>query len=157
MASYIGMLSLILAGCSENKKSPYMEAPLAKTEKKELTIHGDTRQDNYFWLNQRESPEVISYLEAENAYTKSMMAHTDAFQEKLFKEITGRIKQTDISVPYLENGYYYYTRYEDGKEYPIYCRKKGNIDMPEEIMLNVNQMAEGHAFYDIGNLQVSRR
>jgi len=132
-----------------------MEAPLAKIEKKELTMHGNTRVDNYFWLNQRENPEVIAYLEAENAYTKSMMGHTDAFQEKLFNEIVGRIKQTDISVPYLENGYYYYTRYEEGKEYPVYCRKKGNPDASEEIMLDVNKMAEGFAFYDIGSFQVS--
>jgi oligopeptidase B len=132
-----------------------MEAPIAKIEKKELTIHGDTRKDNYYWLNQRENPEVIAYLEAENAYTKAMMSHTDAFQDKLFKEITGRIKQTDISVPYLENGYYYYTRYEEGKEYPVYCRKKGNLEANEEIMLDVNLMATGYSFFDIGSFQVS--
>ncbi len=85
------IISLNFAACSENQKSPGMEAPLAKIEKKELTIHGDTRLDNYFWLNQRENPEVVAYLEAENAYTKSMMSHTEAFQEKLFNEIVGRI------------------------------------------------------------------
>ena len=132
-----------------------MEAPLAKIEKKELIMHGDTRQDNYYWLNQREDTGVISYLEAENAYTKSMMSHTDAFQEKLFNEIVGRIKQNDISVPYLENGYYYYTRYEEGKEYPLYCRKKGNLEAAEEMMLDVNRMAEGYAYYEIGSFQVS--
>jgi oligopeptidase B len=149
------MISLIFAGCSENKKSPGMAAPIAKIEKKELIKHGDIRKDNYFWLNQRENPEVVAYLEAENAYTKSMMSHTDAFQGKLFKEIVGRIKQTDSSVPQLENGYYYYTRYEEGKEYPLYCRKKGNLDAPEEIMLDVNQLARGHSYYEIGSYQVS--
>ena len=132
-----------------------MEAPVAKIEVKQLTIHNHTRQDDYFWLNQRENPEVIAYLEAENAYTKSMMAHTDALQEKLFIEITGRIKQTDISAPYRENGYYYYTRYEEGKEYPVYCRKRGSLEAMEEILLDVNQLAEGHSFYDIASLQVS--
>jgi oligopeptidase B len=151
----IGIIGLTFTACSENQKSPGMAAPLAKIEKKELTIHGDTRQDNYFWLNQRENPEVIAYLEAENAYTKSMMSHTDAFQEKLFNEIVGRIEQTDISVPYLENGYYYYSRFEEGKEYPVYCRKKGNPDAAEEIMLDVNQMAEGYSYYEIGGFQVS--
>lgn len=132
-----------------------MEAPKAKIEPKQLTIHGDTRTDNYYWLNQRENPEVIAYLEAENAFTKGMMAHTEGLQEKLFSEIVGRIKQTDISVPYLDNGYYYYTRYEEGKEYPLYCRKKGSLDAPEEIMLNVNEMAEGFPYYAVGGLEIS--
>ena len=154
-ALIISIISLYIIACSENQKPPSMATPVAKTEKKELTIHGNTRQDNYYWLNQRDNPEVIAYLEAENAYTKTMLSHTDAFQEKLFNEIVGRIKQTDISVPYPENGYYYYTRYEEGKEYPLYCRKKGNLDAPEEIMLDVNKMAEGYSFYDVGGIQVS--
>lgn len=132
-----------------------MEAPIAKIEKKELTAHGHTRQDNYYWLNQRENPEVIACLEAENAYTKAMLSHTDAFRENLYNEMVGRIMQTDISVPYLENGYYYYTRYEEGKEYPLYCRKKESLDAAEEIMLDGNQMAEGYSYFDIGGFQVS--
>jgi oligopeptidase B len=151
----ISIAGLIYSGCSENQKSPVMVAPIAKIQKKELMSNGDTRQDNYFWLNQRENPEVVAYLEAENAYTKAMMSHTDAFREKLFNEIVGRIPQTDISVPYLENGYFYYTRFEDGKEYPLYCRKKGTLDASEEIMLDVNQMAKGHSYYAIGSFQVS--
>jgi oligopeptidase B len=132
-----------------------MEAPIARIDRKELTIHGDTRVDNYYWLNQRENPEVKAYLDAENSYTKAMMGHTEALQDKLFKEITGRIKQTDISVPYPENGYYYYVRFEEGKEYPVYCRKKGNPDATEEVMLDVNKMAEGHPFMDVAGVQVS--
>ena len=100
------------------KTSTSMEAPVAAKKPKELTIHGDTRVDNYYWLKEREDPEVIAYLEAENAYRESVMKGTDGFQKDLFDEIVGRIKQTDESVPYKDNGYYYYSRYEEGKEYP---------------------------------------
>jgi oligopeptidase B len=149
------VMIMILSGCSEPKKSVVMNAPLAKIEKKELTAHGNTRVDNYYWLNQRENPEVIAYLEAENAYTKGMMSHTDILQENLFNEMVGRIKQTDVSVPGLDNGYYYYTRYEEGKEYPVYCRKKGSLDAAEEVFLDVNQLAEGYSYFDVGSFQVS--
>lgn len=132
-----------------------MQAPVANANPMELTHHGVTRVDPYYWLNERENPEVIAYLEAENAYTKAMMAHTDALQEKLFKEIVGRIKQTDMSVPYLENGYYYYTRFEEGWEYPLYCRKKGSLDAEEQVMLDVNRLAEGYSYYQVGGLRVS--
>ena len=90
--------------------------PKAKKVKKELTAHGHTRVDNYYWLNDREDLEVISYLDEENAYTETVLKHTEEFQESLFDEIVGRIKQTDESVPYKRNGYFYYTRYEEGKE-----------------------------------------
>lgn len=136
-------------------QSTQVKAPDAKKIKKELTIHNDTRIDNYYWLNDREDSEVIAYLEAENAYTKAILKHTEAFQEKIFDEMVGRIKQTDQSVPYISNGYYYYTRYEEGKEYPIYCRKKGSLDESEEIMLNVNEMAEGFSYYQVGGWDVS--
>ncbi len=132
-----------------------MDAPKASIRKKELTLHGHTRQDDYYWLNERENPDVIAYLEAENAYTKAMMGHTEAFQEKLFNEMVARIKQTDISVPCLDNGYYYYTRFEEGKEYPVYCRKKGGLDAEEEIILDVNEMAHGYAYFDVGSYRVS--
>ena len=141
--------------CNQPSKPALMKAPIAKLEPKELTIHGNTRTDNYYWLNQRENPEVIRYLEEENAYTKSMMAHTDSLQGKLYNEIVGRIKQTDMSVPYLENGYYYYTRYEEGKEYPIYCRKKGSLEALEETMLDVNKLAAGQRFCQVAGLEVS--
>jgi oligopeptidase B len=132
-----------------------MEAPFAKIKQKELTMHDDVRLDNYYWLNQRENPEVVDYLEAENAYTKSMMGHTAELQQQLFSEMVGRIKQTDMTVPYLENGYYYYTRFEEGKEYPLYCRKEASPDAAEEIMLDVNRMAEGYSFYQVGGMQIS--
>lgn len=129
--------------------------PDAKQVPKELTIHGDTRIDNYYWLNERENPEVISYLEAENTYTDSQMRSTKGLQETLYEEMVGRLKQTDMSVPYLKDGYYFYNRYEEGKEYPIYVRKKGSLDAEEDILLNVNEMAEGHDYYSVRGLQVS--
>ena len=157
---------LILSACNPDQESQtsklttmYQKTditpPSAKKEKKELTIHGDTRIDNYYWLNQRENKEVIDYLNAENEYTTSMLSHTKSFQEKLFEEIKGRIKQDDQSVPYKENGYYYIARYEEGQEYPIYSRKKGSLDAPEEIMLNVNELAKPYSFYSVGGRAVS--
>lgn len=134
------------------KATPYPQAP---KHPKELITHGDIRIDNYYWLNDRENPEVIRYLEEENAYTKQKLAHTEALQDKLYKEITGRIKQEDQSVPYLDNGYYYNTRYEEGHEYPIYSRKKGSLEAEEEIMLNVNELAEAHSYYHVGGRDVS--
>ncbi|HKK61246.1 MAG TPA: S9 family peptidase [Bacteroidales bacterium] len=132
-----------------------MNPPVAEKKPKELTIHNDTRIDNYFWLRERENPEVIAYLEEENAYREAMMEETEEFQENLFEEIVGRIKQTDESVPYKKNGYFYYSRFEEGKEYPIHCRKKGSLESDEEIMLDVNEMAEGHAYYAAAGLNVS--
>jgi oligopeptidase B len=105
--------------------------PKAARHPKELVAHGDLRIDPYYWLNERENPEMTAYLEAENAYTQAMLAHTATFQEELYQEIIGRIKQEDQSVPYLDNGYYYITRYEEGREYPIYSRKKGSLEAAE--------------------------
>jgi len=132
-----------------------LQPPVAEKKPVELTLHGHTRVDPYYWLRERENPEVIAYLEAENAYREQQMKHTEALQEKLFREITGRIKQDDSSVPYFLNGYYYYTRYEEGLEYPIYCRRKGSPEAPEEVMANVNKMARGHAYYQLGGICVS--
>ena len=132
-----------------------MNPPIAEKIKKVLTEHGNTRTDNYFWLNECDNPKVLEYLKAENNYTDEMLRHTEALQEKLYNEIISRIKQDDASVPYKDNGYYYYTRYEDGKEYPVYCRKKGSIDVPEEILLNVNEMAKGKKFLNVTGLSVS--
>ncbi len=146
-------LLLITTGCTQMKEKPV--PPVAEKKPKELTIHGDTRVDDYFWLRERENPEVIAYLEAENAYTDAMLEHTKPLQEKLYEEIVGRIKQTDESVPYFWNGYHYYTRFEEGKEYPIYCRKKDSMQADEEIMLDVNKMAEGYDYYQVVGLEVS--
>ncbi|MBN2071670.1 MAG: S9 family peptidase [Candidatus Krumholzibacteriota bacterium] len=134
---------------------PRIVPPVAKQVEKKLTIHGDTRIDEYYWLRERENPEVISYLTAENEYTDAIMEHTGPLQEKLFNEIIGRITQEDETVPYLEQGYWYYTRYEEGKEYPVYCRKEGTLDAAEEVMLDVNDMAEGFEYYNVSGLAVS--
>jgi oligopeptidase B len=129
--------------------------PVAEITPKKLTIHGDTRIDNYYWLNERGNPRVIKYLEAENAYTKAVMKPIEPLQDKLYKELVGRIKQTDLSVPYQFQGYYYYTRFEEGSEYPVYCRKKGSLDANEEILLSLPEMAKGHEFISVTGLAVS--
>ncbi|MFN7118139.1 MAG: S9 family peptidase, partial [Saprospiraceae bacterium] len=130
-------------------------APTAKKVAKELSIHGDNRIDNYYWLNERENPDVIAYLESENAYKDKMLEHTKAFQEKLFEEMKGRIKEDDQSVPYKDNGYFYITRYEQGSEYPIYERKKGNLDAKAESLLNVNELAKPYDYFNVTGLSVS--
>jgi len=146
------LLIFVVSGCTQAKKA---EPPVAEIIPKELTIHGHTRVDNYYWLNQRENSKVIEYLEAENAYKDAVLKHTERLQEKLYDEIIGRIKQTDMSVPYKDNGYYYYTRYEEGGEYPIYCRKKETLEAEEEILLNVNEMAKGYDYYSVAGHSVS--
>jgi oligopeptidase B len=146
-------------GCGEGEKAERaggaIKPPVAKIIPKELTAHGDTRIDNYYWLNERDNPEVIAYLEAENTYKDAMLAHTKDFQEELYNEIVGRIKQTDMSVPYKDQEYYHYTRYEEGYEYPIYCRKEGSLDAEEEILLNVNEMARGYDFFSVAGYSTS--
>ncbi len=130
-------------------------APIAERIPKELKIHGDLRIDDYYWLNERENPKVIEYLNDENNYYKTLTTHTDKFQEDLFEEMKGRIKEDDESVPYKKNGYYYITRYEIGKQYPIYTRKKGSLDAAEKILIDVNEMAEGHDYYALTGLNVN--
>ena len=134
---------LAVAGCSSSEPP---RPPVAKIVPHEFKEHGNVRIDNYYWLRERDNPEVVSYLEAENAYTEAIMKPTKKLQEKLFEEIKGRIKQNDESVPYLENGYWYYTRFEEGKQYSIYCRKQGTLEAPEQIVLDQNQLAEGHSY-----------
>ncbi|HEY5564678.1 MAG TPA: S9 family peptidase [Rhodothermia bacterium] len=147
-------LALLAIGCgSDNEQQPV--APVARVEPTTLEIHGDTRVDDYFWLRERDNPEVIQYLEAENGYTKAVMVHTDSLQEALFQEIKGRIKQDDSTPPYRDRNYYYYTKYNEGDEYPIYCRKRGSLDAPEEIILDANKLAEGLDFFEIGTIDVS--
>jgi oligopeptidase B len=129
--------------------------PVAKTIPKKLDKFGDVRIDNYFWLNDRKNPEVIDYLTKENAYYKKMTAHTNVFQKALFQEMKARIKEDDESVPYLYNGYYYITRFEAGKDYPIYSRKKESLSAKEEIMFDCNKMARGYSYFQLGGLSIS--
>ena len=132
-----------------------MQAPIANKIEKKLEKHGDIRIDNYYWLNDRENPEVIHYLEEENKYTEEILKPTEEFQAKLFEEMKSRIKEDDSSVPYKINGYWYLTEYQKGKEYPIHKRRKDSLDNPDEILFDVNPMAESHAYYKLGGLSVS--
>lgn len=146
----VTFMSSIMISCNEN-----VNPPVAKKVEKELTIHGDTRIDNYYWMNERDHPDVVAYLESENEYTEHILEPTEALQEKLFNEMKSRMKEDDSSVPYFKNGYYYYRRYDEGMEYPLYCRKKGSLEADEEIMLNVNEMAKGFNFYSLVGVSVS--
>ena len=130
---------------------PPIATPVAKVD----TIHGDIMVDNYFWLRDRKNPDVIKYLEAENAYTDQMTKHLQPVQEQLYKEMLGRIKQTDLSVPVRRDSFYYYTRTEEGKQYQIYARKKGSLEAPEEVLLDENVMAAGKGYFRLGGTQVS--
>ena len=155
----LGLASLIFATACETKqkKTPSMDIMPPKVEKiaKNLEKHNDVRDDGYYWLNDRENPEVIDYLERENDYYEKMTAHTKGFQEELFEEMKGRIKEDDESVPYKLNGYYYITRFETGKDYPIYTRKKDSLDADEEIMFDANELAEGHSYFNLNSISVS--
>ncbi len=130
-------------------------APKAKEIPKTLKKHKEARIDNYFWLNDRENPEVIDYLNQENAYYQSMTTHTKNLQGDLYEEMKGRIKEDDSSVPYFYNGYFYITRFETGKDYPIFARKKGSLSAEEEIMFNCNELSVGHAYFKLGGLSIS--
>lgn len=129
--------------------------PVARKQPKNIELHGDARPDPYFWLREKTNPEVISYLEAENAYTAAMMADTAELQAKLYKEILSRIKETDLSVPARRKGYYYYSRTEEGKQYQIWCRKRGSLEAAEEILIDGNVLAEGKKYFSAGALAVS--
>lgn len=143
-----------------------IKAPVARKEAHIISTHGDERLDNYYWMRLTDeqktaekmddhTKEVVDYLNAENDYTDKLTQHLKGFEDKLYNEIVGRIKPTDMSVPYLDNGYYYITRYEEGKEYAIHARKKGSLEAEEEILLNVNELAAGHEYYAISGLSVS--
>ncbi len=132
-----------------------MHAPIAKKIQQKLEKHGDIRIDNYYWMNDRDNPEVIHYLNEENAYTAEVLKPTEAFQSVLFEEMKARIKEDDSSVPYKLNGYWYLTEFQKGKEYPIYKRRQNELNQADEILFNVNEMAEGHSYYQLGGLSVS--
>ena len=138
-----------------NKMSDKIQPPVAKIVPKTLEKHGDKRIDNYYWLNERENPEVIDYLNKENEYYQKSTAHTKPLQDDLFLEMKSRIKEDDSSVPYLYNGYYYITRYETGKDYPIYSRKKGSLEANEEIMFDCNEMAKGQSYFNLSGISIS--
>ncbi len=148
---------LFMSSCSQ---PPSVKAPVAEKKEHWREIHGDRVLDNYYWMYDYfgkgpDSTKVVDYLTAENSYLDTMMSDTKAFQEQLFTEMKARIKEKDESVPTFKNGYFYYTRTEDGKQYYKYCRKKGSLDAPEEILLDVDQMAEGHSYFSATGFSVS--
>jgi oligopeptidase B len=129
--------------------------PVAPQKPKEIVTHGDKRIDDYFWLREKTNNEVIAYLKAENKYAGQMMRGTEKFQKNLYKEILGHLKETDQSAPVRHDDFFYYSRTEKGKDYPIHCRKKGSLDAPEEVILDVNKLARGHEFFSIGAFAIS--
>lgn len=155
-SSVLFIILIMAVSCrNQNQHMEVINAPAAKRIPVKLEKHGDTRVDEYYWLNQRENKEVIAYLEEENNYYDSLTSHTKSFQKELYEEMKGRIKEDDSSLPYKLNGYWYITRYEIGKEYPIYSRKKGSLESEEEIIFNCNELAEGHEYYDLRGVTVS--
>ena len=150
--TYIAIF-LILNSCT--MKNTKLIEPKAEKINTFLSAHNDERIDEYYWLKERDNPKVIDYLNAENSYRDKYMKDYQSLEKKLFEEIKSRIKEDDSSVPYFENGYFYYTRYETGKQYPIYCRKKENLDANEEILIDANKMSKGHDYFRIGGIDVS--
>ena len=147
------LLITLMSVAVPNAQTP--TPPAAKKVPKETKIHGYTLKDDYFWLRDKGTPEVMKHLEAENAYTEALMAPRKELQESLYKEMLGRIKQTDLSVPARQGEYWYYSRTEEGKQYPYMCRRKGTMEAPEELLLDLNTLAEGHTFLGLGAYSVS--
>jgi oligopeptidase B len=145
------LLAVLPALAQDTSAKPPVAKKLART----LEIHGDKLQDDYFWMREKTNPEVRAYLEAENAYTDAVMKPTETLQKTLYDEMLGRIKETDLTVPYRDRGWFYYSRTEKGKAYPIYCRKKGSLDAAEEVYLDVNELAKGEKFMNVGFRRVS--
>ena len=136
-------------------KTEIPKPPVAKVIPKDVTVHGDPRIDNYFWLREKQNPDVAAYLNAENAYADAVMKGTEGLQDSLYKELLSHIKQTDLDVPYREGAFWYYKRTEEGQQYPIYCRKQGALDAPEQIVLDLNELAKGEKFMAIAAYIVS--
>ncbi len=151
----ISLISFANALAQDGNASSMLQPPVTEKKPKVTEINGDRMVDNYFWLREKTNPTVISHLEAENAYTAAMMKPTEALQDKLYNEILSHIKQTDVNVPYRWGDYFYYSRTETGKQYPIYCRKQGKLDAPEQVLLDLNEMAKGQKFMAIGSFAPS--
>src|SRR4029079_16003484 len=157
----LGVLALVLSTAFAApvlvRQAPTVpsQPPLARKVPHETTIHGRTLKDDYFWLREKSNPEVIRHLEAEHAYTDAVMAPTKGLQQNLYDEVLGRIKQTDLTVPTRIGDYVYYSRTEEGKQYPYRCRRKGSMTGAEEILLDLNALAEGHSYLGLGAFAVS--
>lgn len=156
---YLGLL-IMSTSMIPSQKFPALKAPVAEKQEHIREIHGDKVNDPYYWMidyfkKGKDSTKVVDYLKAENTYWEGMMKDTEPFREQLFQEMKARIKEKDESVPVFENGYYYYTRTEAGKQYFKYCRKKGSLTAPEEILLDIDKLAEGHAYYNASGFSIS--
>jgi len=151
ISTKVVIMAGLLAGCASNEPRP----PVAGIQPHTMEIHGHTRVDDYYWLNQRENPEVISYLEQENEYLRARMAHTEKLQSALFEEMKGRIQQDDSSVPYEKSGYWYYTRFVPGGEYALHCRRAGSLEGPEEILIDGNALGRDEGYFSLRAVRVS--
>ncbi|HEX9084384.1 MAG TPA: S9 family peptidase [Gemmatimonadaceae bacterium] len=155
VSSSLAALSIVAAIWAPPLSAQDPAPPIAKTVARIDTLHGDIRTDNYFWIREKTNPDVISYLNAENAYTAAKMKHTEALQQKLYDEMLSRIKETDVSVPYRENGYLYWNATEKGKSYATFMRRRAAAGSPDEVVLDANALAVGKKFSQVGDLQVS--
>src|SRR6476660_3349515 len=144
------LLALLVVSPTVADDTVGIKPPVAKKDPHKLELHGDTRVDDYFWLKDKKNPDVIKYLEAENAYTEAMTKKTEKLRDTLYKEMLGRIKQTDKAVPVREKGNWYYSRTEEGKQYPIFCRKLDHLEGLESVILDVNELAKGEKFMSVG-------
>jgi oligopeptidase B len=156
--SLLSVMLVVASVCvlaADDNSSSLPAPPVAKKVPKTTEINGRVLVDNYYWLRDKQNPDVAAYLQAENAYTDAVMKPTESLQKKLYDEMLSRIKETDVEVPYKEGGYFYYTRTEAGKQYSIYCRKKGSLEAPEELLLDVNELAKGQKFMSVRDFAVS--
>jgi oligopeptidase B len=156
--SLLSVTLVVASACvlaADDNSSSLPAPPVAKKVTKTTEINGRELVDNYFWLRDKQNPEVAAYLQAENAYTDAVMKPTEGLQKKLYDEMLSHIKETDVEVPYKEGNYFYYTRTEAGKQYSIYCRKKGSLEAPEELLLDVNELAKGQKFMSVRDFAVS--
>jgi oligopeptidase B len=149
------ILSITLLAVSTLQAKEISAPPIAAKKPRTYAVHGEERVDNYYWPREKTNPEAVNYLKAENAYADQMLAHTKPLQEKLYKEMLSRIKETDLSVPYRKGEYFYYSRTEQGKQYPMFCRKKGSLEAKEELLLDLNVLAQGKTFMSLGASEVS--
>jgi len=147
----ISMIAFVNVMAQDGNKSSMFQPPVTEKKPKITEINGDRLVDNYFWLREKSNPAVIAHLEAENAYTAAVMKPTEGLQDRLYKEILSHIKQTDTNVPYRWGDYFYYSRTVEGQQYPIFCRKHGNLNAPEQILLDLNELAKGQKFMSVGS------
>src|ERR1051325_2496885 len=146
----LSLFNFISASAQDGNSASMLQPPETEKKPKITEINGDRMVDNYFWLREKTNPAVIAHLEAENAYTSAMMKPTEGLQDKLYNEILSHIKQTDVNVPYRWGDYFYYTHTIEGQQYPVYCRRQGSVSAPEQILLDLNEMAKGQKFMAVG-------